>query len=177
MYQPQYAWNLSFFQEHLDPGLIGEDCLTCLQSLRSATRQLLLKIKQLCPIFKKMKSYENLRKRNKETWKKKRHFLMLKLLKLDCEMWPCLTFCWNMIGLAVKRWLIMFYQFFRGHVRRAVLLCYSNYAANCMPRKWPCRQCLKYWLLRFKGKRTLLNCCWFKLIHVWFCDAVKVRLG
>lgn len=46
-------------------------------------------------------------------------------------MWPCLTFCWNMIGLAVKRWLIMFYQFFRGHVRRAVLLCYSNYAANC----------------------------------------------
>ena len=35
-------------------------------------------------------------------------------------MWPCLTFCCNMIGLAVKQWSIMFFQCFCGHVTRAV---------------------------------------------------------
>ena len=97
--------------------------------------------------------------------------------KLDCEMWPCLTFCWIMIGLAVKRWLITFYQFFRGHVTRTVLCAIQTTPPTACQGKGRTGSTWNIDCFDFKGKRTLLNCCWFKLIHVWFCDAVKVRSG
>ena len=177
MYQPQYAWNLAFFHNWRAsrPGIDRWRLFDMFAKL-ALNYQIVVTKKRNSILLKKNEIIRKPEKRIRKLGRKKDISWFQR--KLDCEMWPCLTFCWNMIGLAVKRWLITFYQFFRGRATRTVL-CASQTTAlpTACQGKGRTGSAWNIDCFDFKGKRTLLNCCWFKLIHVWFCDAVKVRSG
>lgn len=104
---------------------------------------------------------------------KKRHFLIPKkarlwnvtlfnlLLKHDWFSCQAVTYC----VLSVFSW--SFYKNVLCAIQTTPPTACQGKGRTCSAWNTDC--------FDFRGKRTLLNCCWFRLIHVWFCDAAKVR--
>ena len=149
MYQSQYAWNLAFFHNWRAsrPGIDRWRLFDMFAKLALNYQIVITKKKELYPIKKKW-NHTKTRKTNKETRKKKRHLLIPKKARL----WNVTLFNFLLKHHWFSCQAVTYYvlSVFLWSCYKNRFMCYSNHCiANCMSRKRPYRQCLKYWLLRF----------------------------
>ena len=163
MYQLQYSWNLLFFHNcrASRPRIDRWRLFDMFAKLALNYRTVITKIK--ATLFYLLKENEIIRKPEKRIKKlgKKRHFLMLK----KAGLWNATLF--NL--LLQHDWFscqavtyLMFYQFFGGHVTRAVLCAIQTTPPTACQGKGRTGSAWNNGCFDFKWKRTLLNCCWFK---------------